>query len=106
MDTNETPGRVPTARQIAHLRDAGRMSDEEAAALEAAETDEARVRVMTGLRSRHAAARLEAAVAAGDISAEDAERLVAEVRDGDHSAELRRRINEATRGPSARTPRE
>jgi hypothetical protein len=65
--------------------------------LEAAETDEDREAIMRGIRTRHAAARLEAAVAAGDISAGEAAKLVEEVRRGDHSSALRRRINEVAR---------
>jgi len=73
------------------------MSVEEATALESAETEEAREGITRGIRARHAAARLEAAVTAGDISAGEAKRLVDEVRRGDHSSALRRRINEVAR---------
>lgn len=73
------------------------MSEEEATALESAETEEVREGIMRSIRARHAAARLEAAVTAGDISAGEAERLVDEVRRGDHSSALRRRINDVAR---------
>ncbi len=69
--------------------------------MESAETDEAREPIMRGIRARHAAARLEAAVSAGDISAEEARRLVDEVRRGDHSSALRRRINKVARRTSS-----
>jgi HEAT repeat protein len=94
------PRHGPNERQLAQLRDSGRMSKEEVAALESAGTDEARDAIMRGIRARHAAARLEAAVAAGDISADRADSLVEEVRRGNHSSALRRRINELAR----RTP--
>jgi hypothetical protein len=77
------------------------MSEEEAAALETAETDDAREVIMRGVRARHAAARLEAAVAASDISAEEADSLIEEVRRGDHSSALRRRIKEVARRPAS-----
>ena len=77
------------------------MFEEEASALASAETEEAREAIMRGIRARHAAARLEAAVTAGDISAGEAERLVDKVRRGDHSSALRRRINEVARRTSA-----
>ena len=73
------------------------MSEEEAAAWESADTDEAREAIMRGVRARHAAARLEAAVAAGDISADEADTLIEQVRRGDHSSALRHRINEIAR---------
>ena len=95
---NSAPGHAPSERQRAHLRDSGRMSEEEAAALESADTDEAREAIMRRVRARHAAARLEAAVAAGDISADEADTLIEEVRRGDHSSALRRRINQVARG--------
>jgi hypothetical protein len=94
---NSDQEHAPSERQRAHLRDSGRMAEEEAAALETAETDEAREAIMRGVRARHAAARLEASVAAGDISADEAGRLIDEVRRGDHSSAQRRRINEVAR---------
>ena len=95
------PRHAPSERQRAHLRDSGRVSEEEAAALEAADTDEAPEAIMRGVRASHAAARLEAAVAAGDVSADEADRLIEQVRRGDHSSTLRRRINEIARATAS-----
>jgi hypothetical protein len=103
MSRSDAKPNAPTERQLAHLRKSGRVSEEEVAAMESADTDEARDGILRGIRARHAAARLREAVSSEAVSVEEAERLVEEVRQGNHSSSLRRHINQITR---RRAPRD
>ena len=93
MSDHDAEPAALTARQLAHLKNSSRVSTEEATALEAAETDEARADILRDIRARHAEDRLREAVAVEAVSVEEAERLVEEVRQGKHSSSLRRHIN-------------
>lgn len=52
---------------------------------------------MTGVRARHAKARLDEAVAAGAVTEDEAADLLRQVELGGHAAGLRSRINKLTR---------
>lgn len=82
--------RVP--RRLDKLVASGRLSAEEANRLRSGEPREIEETVI-GIRVRHAGARLEAAVAAGEISQAEADAVLDRLRLGDHSAEVRARIN-------------
>jgi hypothetical protein len=83
-------------RQVRHLVESGRLTEEEAAQLRAA--DEAtRQAVLTEIRSGHAAERLAGAVDAGLIDEASAGALTDQVRAGGHDPKLRRHINDLAR---------
>lgn len=88
-------------RHLGRLVESGRLTPQEADRLREADEDEID-EVVVGIRARHATARLEAAVAAGDITTEDADRLVERLRAGEHSPELRAQLNRLAR--SRRSP--
>jgi hypothetical protein len=97
MDTEPaSPEEMPTAQQLAHMQASGKVTPEEALAMKSGD-DHERQTTMRGIRARHASARLDAAVAAGAISDEEAADLVQQVKHGTHSRALRSRINKLTR---------
>jgi hypothetical protein len=81
--------------QLDRMVASGRVTQEEAYGLRGAASTTEFDAVMTAIRARHAQAHLDAAVAAGTISPEDAAAGLESVRQGDHSAGLRRRIRGA-----------
>lgn len=85
-----------THQQLAHMQATGKLTAEEVLALETGNPDQEET-VMRGVRARHAAARLEAAVDAGTVSEEEAADLIQQVSHGGHSRQLRARINKLAR---------
>jgi hypothetical protein len=81
--------------QLDRMVASGRVTGEEAEQLRAAAGTTGFDAVMAGIRSRHAQAHTDAAVAAGTMSPEDAAASLERVRQGDHSADLRRHIRGA-----------
>ena len=74
----------------------GRITQEEAGRLRAAEGSAAFEEVVACIRARHAQAHTDAAVSGGAMSEEEADALLQQVRDGEPSAELRRHIKGPT----------
>jgi hypothetical protein len=81
--------------QLDRMVASGRITPEEANRLRGAVGTTEFDAVMTAIRARHAQAHIDAAVAAGTTSPEDAAAALESVRQGDHSADLRRRIRGA-----------
>jgi hypothetical protein len=54
---------------------------------------------VVGIRVRHATARLDAALASGRVTKDEADRFLARVRAGEHPAELRAELNRLVRRP-------
>ena len=73
----------------------GRITEEEAGRLRAAEGSAAFEEVVAGIRARHAQVHTDAAVAEGRISESEADGLLTRVRSGEHSKELRSNIKGA-----------
>ena len=90
----------PTAQQLDHLRATGKVTDEEAGALQSPDPS-TREAAMRGIRGRHAAARLASAVADGAVTEEEAAELQRQVASGGHSRALRVRINSLVRRGNA-----
>jgi hypothetical protein len=84
------PVRVP--RRLDKLVASGRITAREAEHLRAGAPEEVDGAVV-GIRVRHAGARLDAAVAAGELSREEADSILDRLRAGEHSPELRARLN-------------
>jgi polyhydroxyalkanoate synthesis regulator phasin len=78
--------------QLDRMVTSGRITQEEANRLRKADGTTEFDEVMNAVRARHAQAHIDAAVAAGTMSQEDAAAALESVRQGDHSADLRRRI--------------
>jgi polyhydroxyalkanoate synthesis regulator phasin len=78
--------------QLDRMVTSGRITQEEANKLRAADGTTEFDEVMTAIRVRHAQAHTDAAVAAGTLSQEDAAAALESIRQGDHSGDLRRRI--------------
>jgi hypothetical protein len=86
--------RVP--RRLERLVESGRITPAEAERLR--EGDPGGVDdVVVGIRVRHASARLEAAVGAGELRREEADSILARLRAGEHSPELRAQVNRIAR---------
>jgi hypothetical protein len=79
-------------QQVDRMVASGRITDEEAAALRAAEGTPEFDAVVGVVRARHAGAHLEAAVAEGDMSQEEADGYLARLRGGEHPKGLRARL--------------
>lgn len=96
MTDNPTPepmGEQTRQRLLAQLDkmvESGRVTDEEAAQLRAAGDDHDQFdRVIRNIRQRHASPKLDAAVQAGEMTAEEATGHLADLGHGSHDAELR-----------------
>jgi hypothetical protein len=81
--------------QLDRMVASGRVTSEEADQLQAAAGTTEFDAGMARIRSRHAQAHTDAAVAAGTMSPEDAAASLERVRQGEHSADLRRHIRGA-----------
>jgi polyhydroxyalkanoate synthesis regulator phasin len=79
-------------QQVERMVASGRITDEEAARLRAAEGKPEFDAVVGAIRARHAGAHMEAAVAEGDMSQEEADAYVARLRRGEHPKGLRARL--------------
>lgn len=103
MDTDPAESsKFPTPRQLAHLQATGKVTADEALAMQSGEPEQSEA-VMTDVRSRHAKSRLDDAVAAGAISEDEAADLLRQVRHSGHAAGLRSRINRLTRKSRTKT---
>ena len=81
--------------QVDRMVASGRITEEEAGRLRAAEGSAAFEEVLAAIRARHAQGHTDAAVAEGRISPAEADGLLARVRSGEHSKELRSDIKGA-----------
>jgi polyhydroxyalkanoate synthesis regulator phasin len=81
----------------------GRITQEEAGALRAAEGTPQFGVVVGAIRARHARAHLQAAVAAGEMSQAEADANVAQLRRGEHPDGLRAKVR-LHRSPSPGGP--
>lgn len=103
IDPASSP-KPPTPQQLAHLQSTGKLTAEQALAVESGDPAQSEA-VMTGVRTRHAKARLDEAVAAGALSEDEAADLFRQVKHGGHAAGLRSRINKLTRQSRAKRDR-
>jgi len=78
--------------QVDRMVASGRLTEEEAGRLRAAEGSDAFEEVVADIRARHAQAHTDAAVAEGRISQSEADGYLDRVRAGEHSKELRGHI--------------
>ena len=96
VPTPEPMGEQTRQRLLAQLDkmvESGRVTDEEAAELRAAANDHDRFdSVIRSIRQRHASPKLEAAVEAGEMTAEEATNHLADLGHGSHDAELRAQL--------------
>jgi polyhydroxyalkanoate synthesis regulator phasin len=76
-------------QQVDRMVAAGRITEEEARELRAAEGTARFDAVVGAIRARHADAHLQEAVAAGDMSQAEADAAVAQLRSGEHPKGLR-----------------
>jgi hypothetical protein len=79
-------------QQVDRMVASGRITDEEAAQLRAAEGKPEFDTVVGAIRARHAGTHMEAAVAEGDMSQEEADGYLARLRSGEHPKGLRARL--------------
>jgi hypothetical protein len=99
----EQPSRGnPVVRQLDKLRRAGRVTEDEARALETAGDDQAFNTALLGIRARHAGTRLDAAVEDGSISRAEADDLLRRVKGGEHTRGLRSHISKLRPGTSTK----
>jgi hypothetical protein len=82
----------PIIKQLDRMMAAGRITEEEAGELRAAEGTPQFDVVVGAIRARHAGAHLEEAVAAGDMSQAEADATVAQLRSGEHPKGLRAKL--------------
>jgi hypothetical protein len=82
----------PIIKQLDRMVAAGRITEEEAGELRAAEGTPQFDVVVGAIRARHAGAHLEEAVAAGDMSQAEADATVAQLRSGEHPKGLRAKL--------------
>jgi hypothetical protein len=94
----------PVLRQLNKLHSSGRITSAEADAIESAKDDEAMHSARLSIRTRHAGAQLDAAVADGSVSRADADALLSRVKGGEHSRGLRSHINRLQPGSGTGTP--
>jgi hypothetical protein len=87
-DGNENP-RDRLLERLNAMVATGRVTEDEAAELRAARTDEELEAVTVAIRSRHAGSRMEEAVAAGLMSRAEADANLASLRRGEHPEGLR-----------------
>jgi polyhydroxyalkanoate synthesis regulator phasin len=79
--------------QIDKMVAAGRITEEEAASLRAAEGTPAFDEAVGAIQARHAAGKLDAAVAAGDMTRGEADAYVEQLQHGEHPKGLRARLS-------------
>jgi polyhydroxyalkanoate synthesis regulator phasin len=78
--------------QLDRMVASGRITEDEAGRLRAAERSAAFEEVVTGIRARHAQVHTDAAVAEGRMSQSEADGFVDRMRSGEHAKELRSQI--------------
>jgi polyhydroxyalkanoate synthesis regulator phasin len=79
-------------QQVDRMVASGRITEEEAARLRAAEGTAEFDAVVGTIRARHAGGHMEAAVAEGDMSREEADGYLARLRIGEHPKGLRAKL--------------
>jgi polyhydroxyalkanoate synthesis regulator phasin len=79
-------------RQLDKMIASGRITEEEAAALRAAEGTEDFDRAVGTIQARHAESHMNQAVAAGDMTQDEADAYSERLRQGDHPKGLRARL--------------
>jgi hypothetical protein len=79
-------------QQVDRMMASGRITEEEATQLRAAEGTPEFDAAVGSIRARHAGAHMEAAVAEGDMSREEADGFLALLRRGEHPQGLRARL--------------
>ncbi|MGI8775829.1 MAG: hypothetical protein ACR2LJ_00220 [Acidimicrobiales bacterium] len=75
--------------RLDHMVESGRVTDDEAARLRAATGPQESEQAVGDIRLRHAGARLDAAVADGGMSREEADGFLERLRNGEHPRGLR-----------------
>jgi hypothetical protein len=93
-------GARPTPRQIEHMLDGGRISEEDAQRLRSGDEAE-RALTLRQIRARHVRERLAALVADGLLESDEAAGLVERAASEVHDPAVRRRVTELMRQASA-----
>ena len=83
--------------RLDRMVESGQVTDEEAERLRAADNAEDFDAAVVAIRTRHAQARLDAAVAAGQMSKDDADANLARIRAGEHPRGLRAHLGRLAR---------
>ncbi|HVA05548.1 MAG TPA: hypothetical protein VNG12_02290 [Acidimicrobiales bacterium] len=78
--------------QVDEMVESGRITEEEATQLRAAEGTPEFDAAVGAIRARHAGARMESAIAEGEISQEEADGYLERLRSGEHPKGLRARL--------------
>ena len=78
--------------QIDKMVESGRITQDEAAQLRATEGTAAFDAAVGAIRARHASTQMEAAIAEGEMSSEDAAGYLERLRNGEHPQGLRARL--------------
>ena len=80
-------------KQLDKMVQTGRMTEDEAQCIREAEGTPAFEQAVLNVRVRHAAERLDAAVASGEMSREEADGQLQRLREGEHPKGLRARLS-------------
>ena len=88
-DTTDATRRPRLMRRLDSMVASGRVTDEEAARLRAASSNDEFDEAVRGIRLRHAQTRLDTAVEGGDMTREDADGFIARLGAGEHPRSLR-----------------
>ena len=89
--------RARLLERLDHMVEAGQVTQDEAAQLRTATTDDEFEAAIVAIRSRHAEPALRAAVEAGGMSQSDADTDLARIRSGEHPPGLRSHLGRYTR---------
>jgi hypothetical protein len=87
-------------QQLDKMLGSGQITEEEAAALRSASAPEDFDRAVGAIQARHAGPKMDAAVAAGDMTREAADADLERLRRGDHPEGLRARLSKHRRRSS------
>ena len=81
--------RARLLERLDHMVESGQVTPQEAAQLRAARSESEHEAAVVAIRARHAQSRLDAAVAAGQMTQADADTNLARIRAGEHPRGLR-----------------
>lgn len=95
----DTKSRGRLVERLDHMVEAGRVTEDEAGRLRAANGPAEFDDVVRAIRVRHATARLDAAVEDGEMSEEEADGLLVRLRNGEHPRSLRAHLAKFRRPP-------
>ncbi len=95
----DTKSRGRLVERLDHMVEAGRVTEDEAGRLRAANGPAEFDDVVRDIRVRHATARLGAAVEDGGMSPEEADGFLGRLRNGEHPRELRGHLAKFRRRP-------